>query len=208
MSLQNTLISKLKHLDSVEILKEIGYRKINDKTISRLKNTLSSERLGLDENGFDFKYSNIEFIKALCDLCELDFNDYQDEIDNQLNRINTLKHAFRPYVFINTGFKRTTQPIFALAFLEGLRHLYLPNELKLESLDSQIEFVKKLIIEHYKIENGILPVWGEIKNYIFNVTEDSPLIFNPNGELVDNKTCSQNVATIKLGNKDITKLLS
>ena len=208
MSLKNILISKLKHLDPVEILTGIGYRKITDKTISRLKNTLANEMLGLDKNGFDFKYSNIEFIKALCELCVLDFNDFQEEIDSQLNRINTLKHGFRPYVFIYTEFKRTSQPIFALAFMEGHRHLSLPNEYKLENLDTQIKFVKKLVVEHYKNESGILPVWGEIKNYIFNVAEDSQLIFSPNGEVVDNKTCSQNVATIKLGNKDITKLLS
>jgi hypothetical protein len=80
MSLQNILVAKLKNIDPVEILRKIGYRKISDKTIARLKNTLSSERLGLDKSEFDFKYSNIEFIKALCNLCEVDFTFYQEEI--------------------------------------------------------------------------------------------------------------------------------
>lgn len=208
MSLQNTLITKLENFEPVEILRKIGYRKITDKTLSRLKNALASDYLGLDRNDFDFKYSNIEFIKALCEFCAVDINQYQDEINNLIERISRLKHGFNPYVFVYTGFKRSSQPIFSLAVMEGRRHLYLPNEYKLENLDSQIEFVKKMIIDHYNNENGVLLVWGEIKNYVFNATENRKIVFDPAGNFVDIKTCSQNIAKMTLKNKDITKLLN
>ena len=208
MSLQNTLVTKLKHLEPIEILRKIGYRKITDKSIERLKNVLSDKLLGFDKSNFDFKYSNVEFVKALCDLCEIDIKNYQDGIDKQLEHISTLKHAYWPQVFVYTGFRRKSQPIFALAFMEARRHLYLPIEYKLASLDDQVEYVKTLISEHYKKTEGHLDIWGEIRNYVFNFSKNEYLVFNPAGELIDEKGVTQNTAKLTLGNKDITKLLN
>ena len=208
MSLQNTLVTKLKHIEPTKILRKIGYRKITDKSIERLSNVLSDEFLGLDKSYFDFKYSNCEFVKALCKLSEVDFNDYQNELEEQTVRATTLKYAFSPYVFIYTGFRRKSQPIFALAFMEGHRRLYLPIEYKLASLEEQVKYVKTLISEHYKNTEGHLDVWGEIRSYVFNSSKKEYLVFNPDGELIDEKVVAQNTAKVTLGNKDITKLLN
>lgn len=207
MSLQNTLITKLENIEPIEILRKIGYRNISDKTIARLKDVLASELLCLDKSGFDFKYSNIEFVKALCDLCNIEFNDFKEELEQLTNIAAKLNHAFRPYIFIYTGFKRASQSIIALAFLESRRHIYLPNEFKLESVESQIEYVKRLIVEHYKNENGVLSLWGDIENYVFNISENSYLTFNPQGVLIENKNSTQVTAKISLRNKDITTIL-
>lgn len=208
MSLQNTLVTNLKSLESTEILRKIGYRKITDKMIERLESVLSDEFLGLNKSYFDFKYSNIEFIKALCEICEVNFKDYQDEIDKQTDNVTKLKHAYWPHVFVYTAFKRSSQPIIALAFMEGHRRLYLPIEYKLASLEEQVKYVKTLILEHYKNADGHLKLWGDIKNYVFNFSKNEYLVFNSNGELIDSKVVAQNRANLTLGNKDITKLLN
>lgn len=208
MSLQNTLVTKLKHIEPSEVLRKIGYRNISDKTIERLANVLSDEFLGLDKSYFDFKYSNCEFIKALCKLSNVDVNDYQNELEEQTVRATTLKYAFQPYVFVDTGFRRKSQPIFALAFMEGHRHLCLPIEYKAVSLEEQVKYVKTLITEHYKNTDGHLDVWGEIISYEFNYSKNACLVFNTNGELIDEKAVAQNKAKVTLGNKDITKLLN
>jgi len=208
MSLQNTLVTKLKHIEPGEILRKIGYRNINDKTIKRLTNVLSDELLGLDKNYFDFKYSNCEFVKALCKLSGVDLNDYQNESEKQIVRATILKYAFQPYVFVDTGFRRKSQPIFALAFMEGHRHLSLPIEYKAPSLEEQVKYVKTLISEHYKNTSGHLDVWGEIRRYVFNFSENAHLVFNPDGELIDETAVDRNTAKVTLGNKDITKLLN
>jgi len=208
MSLQNTLVTKLKNIEPREVLRKMGYRKITDKTIERLKRVLSNELLGLDKSHFDFKYSNLEFVKALCDLCEINFKSYQDDIDKQLEDISTLNHAYWPHVFVDTGFRRESQPIFALALLEGHRRLCLPIEYKLASLEEQVKYTKTLISEHYKNTEGHLDVWGDIKRYVLKTSETSSLVFNPQGDLIDEKVVDQNIAKVSLGSKDITKLLN
>ena len=208
MSLQNTLVTKLKYIEPSEVLRKIGYRNINDKTITRLENVLSDEFLGLDKSYFDFKYSNYEFVKALCKLCDVDLNDYQNELEEKKVRATTLKYAFQPYVFVDTGFRRKSQPILALAFMEGHRHLSLPIEYKAASLEEQVKYVKSLISEHYKNTDGHLEMWGKIKRYVFNFSENAHLVFSPDGELTDQKAVTQNTAKVTLGNKDITKLLN
>lgn len=208
MSLQNTLVTKFKYFEPIEILKKMGYRKITEKTITRLNDTLSDKILGLAKSHFDFKYSNIDFIKALCRVCDVDFNDYSDELFESQANFRELHYGFKPYVFIYTGFKRTSQPIFMLAFLERSRNLSLPIRNKRLSIDAQIEYVSCLIIEHYKKMGGYLNVWGEIKQYVFNFTETDYLVLNPDGSLSDSKDILQNRATIQLGNKNISTILT
>lgn len=203
MSLQSILNKKLENIEPIEILKRIGYRKITDKTIVRLKDTLSDELLGLDNSHFDFKYSNIEYIKALCLLCDVVFSDHSDELDEYKQNLHKLRHGFKPYVFVYTDFKRDSQPIIALAFMEQSRHLSLPVMNKLKSIDEQVGYVQKLVINHYETVKGHLDLWGEIKHYVFNLSQDEYIVINTDGTLSDALNITQNRATVSLGNKHI-----
>ena len=203
MSLQSILNKKLENIEPIEILKRIGYRKITDKTIVRLKDTLSDELLGLDNSHFDFKYSNIEYIKALCRLCDVDFSVHSDELDERKENLLKLRHGFKTYVFVYTDFKRDSQPIIALAFMEQSRHLSLPVMNKLKSIDEQVEYVQKLVINHYETIKGHLDLWGEIKHYVFNLSQDEYIVINTDGTLSDALNITQNRATVSLGNKHI-----
>ena len=94
MKLREKLISKTSIIPYKDVAVFMGY---NDhsafKASNRIHNVLHSEKLGLDESGYDFKYSNLEFLDRLCEV--LGVTDHAGEINEILSAISNEKTRFK-----------------------------------------------------------------------------------------------------------------
>ena len=122
--------------------------------------------------------------------------DILDEL-NQAKKLNDeVKKYKNSYIYIDTNFKRTTQPIFMLAMMQGVCYVYFnKKELAFKSLDRQLQFISKVIKNHYKSTKK-LPLFGEITGYKFNHLGKS-YSFDVDGTLQD-REIYESVAWIKI----------
>lgn len=126
MKFKDELIQMVESIGSEKILESLGYQNTSHKHSTRLQKVIESDTLGLDEAYFDFKYSNSDYILKLAEICDISINEAKQFIVATTDKLTEKKQAFKPYVFVNTGFKRTSQPIFALALLEHRRYINFP----------------------------------------------------------------------------------
>ena len=87
---------------------------------------------------------------------------------------------------MDTGFKRTHEPIFVLAFIEHFRRIPIPETAGIP-LNKQIERVKQWIVRHYHENDGKLLIWGKIEKYWFHYGEDQVIAFSPDGTILVGK---------------------
>jgi hypothetical protein len=165
-------------------LHELGYLNPTEKQVSRLSNVLDSPVLGLDGTLFDLKYSNSEYIKKLAAICGFSPQIVEDVIDEITDKLQTQKNAFKPYLFVNTGFKRTTQPIFALAACEHFRYLTLPKDLIDKSALEQLAIVHEKIDKHLHETGGFIGIWGNVISYLYVYNRGAALEISPTGKIL------------------------
>lgn len=77
---------------------------------------------------FDFRYSNKQFLNKLCEVVGIEISDFQDEINVIQSAYDKMLDRFKSYVFVDTGFKRDSQPIFILAICESIRRIQMSCE--------------------------------------------------------------------------------
>jgi len=206
MELLEQIKSKLNDIDVNQLVKPLGYNS-PEKAHKRLNAFISAGNVEnwLRKGGYDFVHSNQSFLIKLCEV--LDFNEdiYLTVIDNICKRLRKLAAMPQPYIFVNTNFKRSSQPIFALAFMEGHRRIYIDKLEVLNSLDEGISIAKQLVAAHYKESNGTLKMWGKIDNYIYHVN-DKKYVLNHNGEMVGPQgvEITESKASLFVGNREIT----
>lgn len=94
------------------------------------------------------------------------------------------KFRYKPWIFVDTKFKRKNQPIFSLAATEFLRRIQLPKEILHLPLESQIPGVKQIIRNHFSDTGGEIPLWGKIHYYKFFYAKDQSITFGFNGGVV------------------------
>jgi hypothetical protein len=166
--------------DKQNLCKKLGYN--NFKPCLEKLNYL--EKHGIEEFlkanfGYDFVLPSELFLKKVIEL-------YGDEEDKKLFEKIREKLSRKPgHLFVNTNFKRRSEPIFALAAFEGLRNIYIDRK-EFENKEEELEFVKNFIKNHYKENNGNLKIWRDIKNYIYKSDSfDKYLVIDKNGNIVD-----------------------
>lgn len=81
MILKEKLAIKLRAEDPVDILKQLGYKNIRQKSLNRLSQLVNDDDMGLSQSYYDYKYTQLEFIKAICDILSIKFDDHIDEIE-------------------------------------------------------------------------------------------------------------------------------
>jgi len=87
-------------------------------------------------------------------------------------------------LFINTNFKRKSEPIFVLAFMEGKRNILIERK-EFKDKNEELKFVKSFIKRHYEENKGVLPLWGEIQNYVYESESfDKKLVFDVEGDII------------------------
>jgi hypothetical protein len=183
MSLQTVLKNKLSETDMAWLAKQMGYGSV-DKLQAKITHTVECQYLGLDKNTFDFLYTQPEFIRRLSlvlDINSLFFNAIINEIQVELTR---KKEKFTPYIFVETNFKRTTQPLFSLAFCESMRYIAIDKAIGILTLNQQLSHIQNLVTRHFQ-EHPHVPVWGEVKHYIYFYDEKLVLKLSPSGAIED-----------------------
>ncbi len=162
-----TLQTNLTNLDEhLNLAKKLGYYNLDKLNQALLKITQAKSLDDFLQNGYyDYVYTSENLVLKLAKIYGFDI---LDEL-NQAKKLNDeVKKYKNSYIYIDTNFKRTTQPIFMLAMMQGARYLYFDKkELVFKSLDKQLQFISKIVKNHYK-KIKKLPLFGEIAGYKFN----------------------------------------
>lgn len=178
------LVIRLAAKSQDETLKAMGYVRPTSANRKRLLKVLECPDFGLDEGGFDFKYRSEDFLRALCRAVGMDELVVDQRIARLTARLEEERRAFKPYIWIDTGFVRKNQPLFALAACEHQRYLRFGKRFWLYSLTDQLGETQSRIRAHVAENGGELGIWGKIKQYWFYYEKNAAYLFNLNGEVV------------------------
>lgn len=178
------LVLRLAAIPQDEILKAMGYQNPTSANFERLQTVVDNADFGLNDSGFDFKYSSQGFLRALCVATGIDIR-VADQRINQIKRLlEEERRAFKPYVWVDTGFKRQSQPLFALAACEHQRYLYFPKGFWRLAIDRQLDGAQCLVREHVYETGGDLGIWGKIETYQYYYRKDAAIVLALDGEVV------------------------
>lgn len=103
------------------------------------------------------------------------------------------------YIFINTNFKRKSEPIFALAFCESQRNITLDkNNLIFQSDDKIFYIISNVVKLHYIDTKGTIGIWGDIINYAYHHYNGKVYIFDNEGNQINNRVIVENSEVLRL----------
>ena len=93
------------------------------------------------------------------------------------------KRFQKSYLFIDTKFKRTSEPIFALAFMEHKRRISYAcvGEFYFKTDDEILKIVSEFVKEDYFTCDGRVPLWGKIVSYNWHHVDGKVYIFDVDG---------------------------
>lgn len=166
------------------LLPLMGYAPDDDKASARVQTVLDSPFYGLESSHFDFKYGGVGFLQALGRALGIDDTALETEIERVQTQLRAESDAFRPYLWVDTQFKRQNQPIFALAFCEPHRYLYFSKRTALQPLSEQLREVRQRILSHMRQTGGEVVLWGRVHRYLYYYAEGKALVFSTDGELL------------------------
>jgi len=205
MKIEKIIKSKLTTIPKSEILNKLGYSS-SKKALEALDKFISSEDLysWLHSGYFDFKYTALSFFKKLCEIINIDKNIVDNAFLEDKKYHTELEKFKDSYIYVNTNFKRKSEPIFALALLESKRRIQIKAEKLILKTDEQIlEIVAKLIVSHYKETKGNIGIWGNIVNYVYHHYDNKTYTFNTKGKLIEDIKVNESKATLKLKGREI-----
>lgn len=184
MTLQDRLQQGLRRQDTNEVLRQLGYTPDNQWALARLMATVEGEFYGLDESRFDFRYSGADFLRALARILEIDPEPVEAEVARVQGFLKDKATAFQPFIWVDTHFRRTGQPIFALAACEPQRYLRLDWQLPGEPWGRQLDQVRQCMAEHWADTGGTLGIWGTIQEYWYFYEKRRALRLSPAGDIL------------------------
>ncbi|MBL3824119.1 MULTISPECIES: hypothetical protein [unclassified Marinobacter] len=178
------LVLRVAAMPREEILKAMGYQRPTSANLERLQSVLDDPDFGLNNSGFDFKYSSEGFLRALCVVVCMDMASSEQRIFRLKKCLEEEQEAFKPYIWVDTGFRRQSQPIFALAVCEHQRYLDFPKGFWRLSIDRQLGRAQCRAREHVYETGGELGIWGHIKQYWFYYKKNAAYLLALNGEVI------------------------
>lgn len=185
MSLQDELCLRAVHIPHAELLRLMGYASINGKNMMRLRRVLEDPHLGLGQASFDFKFGSEQFVRKLSQVLGVAQTKVDSEVDAIKQWLLEERTAFKPYLFVDTGFRRTGQPIFVLAMCEGMRRIGFTEQFWRKPLAEQVALAQQRASEHMQKTSGQLGVWGSIRQYWFYYTPDNRVEISTRGEVLN-----------------------
>ena len=209
----NLMLLAAQHSES-EILKGMGYSQPSEKNLKRLRSTLSSPNSMLDTPGYDFRYDQSQFLHALCEFLGLCRPEVEQHIAKVKARLDSIANAFKPFVWVDTDFKRKSEPLAVLAMIESQRYIHFPDDFYLHSLEVQLDLAGERAALYYEQTEGELPLWGRIERFRFYVAEAEAYILDKHGKVVgkhqgpvDNKAgfTAEAKAAVSAANRDTSK---
>ncbi|MEC9483081.1 MAG: hypothetical protein UMU75_07100 [Halomonas sp.] len=193
---------------SSELLCRMGYPKPGEAACNRLQHVLEDPDLGLGSGGFDFRFGSREFLCALCEAVGLEEAEYRPCIEARRQWLSDERHAFKPYIFIDTGFRRSDHPgtgIFALAVCEGRRRLTFPAGTWRKPLSEQIHLAQARVCEFMAETGGDIKIWGTAQRFLFFYAQGAAIEIATSGEVLgDWQGGGPSQASWRIGNQKIT----
>lgn len=181
-TLQAFLKQRVANSGGDSVLRTMGYSgRALARARDRLQAVLADPDLGLGNGRYDFRFSDREFLRALAGTFNVETAETDlciEHIEMELQRLHT---AFKPWIFVETNFKRSAEPIFLLAWLESRRRLPLPAKAALLPRDELVAVAAERIREHYRKSRGQLPVWGVISEYKLVVSAAEQIVMDNEG---------------------------
>jgi hypothetical protein len=94
---------------------------------------------------------------------------------------------YKPQLFIETNFKRTSEPIHVLAALQHTRYIAIESAVQSLPLNAQLDQIQSIVKAHYQ-QQSTLPLWGDIEHYVYFYDQYAIIILSTQGEVVDTVT--------------------
>jgi hypothetical protein len=179
-----------------DILTAMGYVRPTTANRKRLQRVLECPDFGLGEGGFDFKYSSEDFLGALCRAVGMEEPVVEQRIAKLTTRLEEERRVFKPYIWIDTGFTRKSQPLFALAACDDQRYLRFVEGFWRYSLTDQLGETQSRIRAHVAETGGELGIWGKIKQYWFYYEKNAAYLFNLRGEVLGKRCGAESVGVV------------
>jgi hypothetical protein len=89
------------------------------------------------------------------------------------------------YIFVNTNFKRKSEPIFVLACLEYTRHISLPKDDLVFKTDEEIfKIIGNIVKNHFITSSGKIELWGKVENYNYHHKDGNSYVFDTEGKII------------------------
>ena len=178
------LVTQAALYSRTEILTRMGYKRLGPANFTRLETVLKSGTCGLQEGGFDFRFSAKAFLLTLSEVVGIDFTLAEAYVADQKQALEEERLAFKPWIWVDTGFVRRNQPIFALAACEHLRRIDLPGGTWRLPAEEQILIAATTVRQHYRTNQGALGIWGYIEQYWFCYGENNLYLLSCDGDVV------------------------
>jgi len=185
MTLQTLIKDKIAEKGSKEISKLLGYHSTTTFD-NRVQKVRESPYLALDQSDYDFHYGSHAFIKKLLEALEIPEHFYNKVIE-EVEEALELDRQKKPYFFLETNFKRESQPIFMLSALQNNRFLSVGEEIYKLSLNDQLSKLADFI-RHHNEQYPVIDVWGEIQSYVYFYDDETALVFSTSGQLLSAKS--------------------
>lgn len=196
--------------DPDTLLQKMGYAQADQNDRARLARVLADPELGLNSAEYDFVHDSRGFLIALCQALRVDPM-YRDAfLEMHDARREAERRAYKPWLFVDTGFKRSDRPgvpLFALAAMESRRRLNLPPETWTLPWSAQLAIAQQRIQAHMVETGGKLELWGTIRRYLFCYDENARLALDLEGNVLgDASQEGLSQASVQLKGKSIPGL--
>jgi len=200
-----TIKEKLTTQDISSLHKKVGYN-TSKKFIETLDKLISTNSIydWIYSGHYDLVYNSKDFLTKLCEVLDISKSLLNDEINKAVEYCKEEERFKSSYIFINTNFKRKSEPIFALALCEKFRNisLYKKEDLLFKSIKEILDILSNQIKSHYEENIDKLSIWGKIVSYQVHLF-DKTYVFDINGKLrEDENEVFESKATISINNKE------
>jgi len=170
-----------------QLIRKLGYHnpRKGEQALQKFLNAGSLEKW-LQSSLFDFVHAPVTFVRKLAQILDLDSPRLEREIEAIQDREVRKIRMPRPWIFVETHFRRRGEPILILAMLEGKRRIALQKEQVFERpLPEVLGLVSRIVREHYAQSGGKLPIWGSIDEYHYHHPDGVVYRFDPQGALIE-----------------------
>jgi hypothetical protein len=185
MKLRTLLRERIAGESCDHLLRSMGYSgRSLTRARTRLQAVLDDPWLGMASVQYDFRFGGREFVVALTEVLGLESGLVTAQLDAIEVELDRERRVFKPWVFVETGFQRNSEPIFALAALEGKRRLALPKDSWRLSRDEIVVACGERVRRHYLECHGELLLWGAVREYWLLLSDAEQVVMSVSGEVI------------------------
>jgi len=125
---------------------------------------------------YDFKYNSAELVRAIAEVLVVQI---EEHLSLAYRRTNHRRKLDNTYIEASTEFQRRGESLLLLMGSQKQRFVKYDKESLVHKNDTEIfEAVNNAIVAHNKKHQGILPIWGKIKYYIYKHSDGVKYTFD------------------------------